>query len=159
MRIDQRTLSPLDQRPAGVHGDYHEGEDVVRLLMPLTMMNESGDALKAAAIPAHELLIVCDDVNLPLGTLRLRADGGAGGHHGLQSCLQALGTERVARLRIGVGVKELPRELEQFVLSPFEPAERPRIEGAMTQAVDACEGWVKEGLEVTMNRYNRAQDS
>ena len=159
VRIDQRTLNPIDQRPAGVHGDYHEGSDTVRLLMPLTMMNESGDAFTAEAVSSRELLIVCDDVNLPLGTLRLRPDGSAGGHHGLHSCLRALGTEQVARLRIGVGVKELPRDLERFVLSPFQPAERPLIERTIVQAAEACEVWVREGLEVTMNRYNRAQES
>ncbi len=152
------TFSPVDERPASVHGDYRLGDTPVRLLMPLTMMNESGDAVRGLAVPAQELLIVCDDVNLPVGVLRLRPQGGAGGHHGLQSCLETLGTEQVARLRIGVGMEPLPSDLRNFVLSAFQEAERPVIAQAVEQAADACEAWVREGIEVAMNRYNRAQD-
>lgn len=157
-RIDQRILSATDGRPAGVYGDYQEGGERVRLFMPLTMMNESGDALKAVNAAPQELLVVCDDVNLPLGTLRFRAQGGAGGHHGMQSCLEALGTEQVARLRIGVGTPELPRDLHDFVLSPFQTAERSHIGQAIAQAADACAVWVKEGIERAMNQYNRTPD-
>ena len=152
-------VHPADGRPAAVYGEYQEGGETVRLLMPLAMMNESGDALRALPTPPQDLLIVCDDVNLPLGALRLRAQGSDGGHHGLHSCLEALGTEQVARLRVGVGVSPLPRELEAFVLSPFAPAERPAIARAVAQAADACAVWVTEGIEVAMNRCNRTQDS
>lgn len=158
VQIGQRILSPTDGRPAGVYGDYQDGTERIRLFMPLTMMNEAGDALKAISATAQELLVVCDDVNLPLGTLRLRAQGSAGGHHGMQSCLEALGTEQVARLRIGVGTPPLPRDLHDFVLSPFQSAERPRIVQAIAQAAEACEVWVKEGIEAAMNQYNRTPD-
>ena len=157
-QILNRMVNPLDGRPAGVSGEYQEGADTVRLLMPLTMMNESGEALRAVDVGLPELLIVCDDVHLPLGSLRLRPDGGAGGHHGLQSCLEALGTEQVARLRLGVGSGELPRELRDFVLSPFHSSERPIMKQMMAQAVEACDAWVKEGMNAAMNRYNRAQE-
>ncbi len=157
VRMAQRLVNSGDGRPAGIAGDYQEGHEAAKLLMPLTMMNESGQALRAAAVDPQDLLIVCDDVNLPLGTIRLRAEGGAGGHHGMQSCLEALGTERVARLRIGVGIKELPRDLRDFVLSPFHSTERPVIKQAIAQAAEACETWVKEGVHAAMNRYNRVQ--
>jgi PTH1 family peptidyl-tRNA hydrolase len=152
--IRERIVGP-DGRPAGVYGDDRHGRDTVRLLMPLTMMNESGQALRGAAVGPQEFLIVCDDVNLPLGTLRLRPVGSAGGHHGLISCLEALGTEEIPRLRIGVGTEPLPRDLTEFVLSPFRSDERPAIRRAVEQAADACETWAAEGLEMAMNRYNK----
>ena len=151
----------LDQagRPAGVMGQYQEGQAVVQLLMPLTMMNESGDALRGLEAPPSELLIVCDDINLPLGTLRLRPEGSAGGHHGLQSCLEALGTERVPRLRLGVGGTDMPRDVRDYVLAPFASRERPLMKQMIEQAADACETWAKEGVTVAMNRYNKVQDA
>ena len=158
VQIVQRFVSPADERPAGIYGDYEDGSQAVRLLMPLTMMNESGDALKGMQVPAQDILLICDDVNLPLGTLRLRPEGGAGGHHGMQSCLQALGTEAVPRLRLGVGVEALPSDLHDFVLSPFRSTERPLINAALAQAVEACETWTREGIEVAMNQYNRVQE-
>ena len=157
IRLLNRTAGPVEGHPAAIAGEYANGTQTVRLVMPLTMMNESGEALAGVEINRQELLIVCDDVNLPLGTLRMRPEGSAGGHHGLQSCLEVLGTEQVPRLRIGVGTGALPKELRDFVLSPFERRERPLAEQMMAQAADACELWVKEGMDVTMNRYNRAQ--
>ena len=105
----RQSYTGSDGRAAGVFGDYRHGGAAVRLLMPLTMMNESGDALHGVQVPRQDLLIVCDDVNLPLGRLRLRPGGGAGGHHGLESCLSVMGTEDIPRLRIGVGADPLPR--------------------------------------------------
>ena len=154
VRVDKRLVSQTDRRPAAVYGDYEHGAETVRLLMPLTMMNESGDAVRDLDVAPTDLLVVCDDVNLPLGMLRLRPQGGAGGHHGLASCLDALGTEDVARLRIGVGISPLPEDLTDFVLSPFGREERPRITPLLEQASKACEVWVQEGIEVAMNRYN-----
>ena len=158
-QILTRRVNAQDGRPAGVSGEYAYEGQTVQLLMPLTMMNESGDALRGLEADVKDVLIVCDDVNLPLGTLRLRVEGGPGGHHGLQSCLEALGTEQVARLRLGVGTAELPSELHDFVLSPFDPAERPVMKSMIAQAADACEVWVKEGVEMAMNRYNRVPDA
>ena len=155
--LSQRLVNLTDQRPAAVAGTYQDGETTVRLVLPLTMMNESGEALVAIEAKPAELLLVCDDVNLPLGALRLRPQGGAGGHHGLESCLGALGTEAAARLRIGVGVEPLPRDLHDFVLSEFRPEERPAITRALEQAAEACQVWAMEGLEVAMNRFNTVQ--
>jgi len=155
--IGQRLVSPSDGRPASVWGEYQEREQPIRLMMPLTMMNESGEALRHLAVAPSDLLIVCDDVNLPLGMLRARAQGSSGGHHGLQSCLDVLGTEQVPRLRIGVGTTPLPRDLEGFVLSRFERTERPVILQAVDRAVDACNAWVTEGIEQMMNRFNVGQ--
>jgi PTH1 family peptidyl-tRNA hydrolase len=156
--LRERLVNPDDGRPAGVAGEYRQGEDSVRLLMPLTMMNDSGDLFKAVRSEPSDLLIVCDDVNLPLGTIRLRALGGSGGHHGLESCLAVLETQAVARLRIGVGAAALPKDLTEFVLSPFGPSERTLVRQTVAQAADACETWVREGIEVAMNQFNRSQD-
>lgn len=125
------------------------------------MMNQSGDALAIAVktwrINLHDILIVCDDVNLPLGTVRLRAQGSDGGHHGLASCLETLGTQEIARLRIGVGVQPLPEDLTDFVLSPFTEQERPAVNQVLRQAVEACELWATEGIQTAMNRVNVPQ--
>ena len=158
VRLSQSLLNPEDQRPAAVFGDYQDGNRTVRLLMPLTMMNESGDAIKALSEPAANMLIICDDVAIPLGTIRLRPQGGGGGHNGLASCITALATEQVARLRVGVGTASTPKELREFVLSPFPSAERPLIKQAIEQAAEACEVWVREGIEAAMNRCNQAND-
>ena len=152
--VTERVIHPADGRPAAVFGQYQDDGRTVQVLMPLTMMNESGDALKAIGGSPKDFLIVCDDVNLPLGMIRLRPQGSAGGHHGLESCLAALGTEEVARLRIGVGAADMPRDLEAFVLSRFRNTELPLIKQAVGQAAEACEMWVREGIEVAMNRYN-----
>ena len=156
--IHQRLVNPQDGRPAGVMGEYAQTGETVRVVMPLTMMNESGDALVALSVLAQDVLIVCDDVQLPLGTLRLRPNGGPGGHHGLQSCLQAMETEEVARLRVGVGSGELPSDLRDFVLSPFRNAERPLVKRMIQEAARACDAWVTEGMLAAMNHYNRAYE-
>ena len=140
-----------------VYADWKTPEGVVRLLCPCTMMNASGDALHAAGrwrIAPAATLIVCDEANLPVGRLRLRAGGRDGGHHGLASCLEALGTPEVPRLRIGVGRDPLPKDLTDFVLSPFEPDEQPVVRQTIQRAVEACEIWATEGLPVAMNRVN-----
>lgn len=122
------------------------------------MMNTSGGTVRASQdswnVQPHDMLIVCDDVNLPLGVLRLRPSGSDGGHHGLASCLEALGSQEVPRLRVGVGVEPLPKELTGFVLSPFTAQERPVLDGALARAVEACEAWATQGIEVAMNMSN-----
>ena len=103
-------------------------------------------------------MIVCDDVYLDLGRLRMRGNGGEGGHNGLRSIADVLGTE-YARLRIGVGRGDSRRELGDHVLSRFEPEELAGIEAAVTRAADAVESWVSDGLVKTMNVFNRSDDN
>ena len=138
------------------HGTWSEGAEPVRLIKPMTMMNRSGDALLAEEPPINPawLLIVCDDVALPLGALRLRPKGGAGGHHGLESCVAACGTSDVARLRVGVGAPQMPRDLTEFVLGPFAKDERSLVDEIIPRAVEACELWVMKGSQVAMNQIN-----
>jgi len=136
--------------------------DVV-LLKPLTFMNLSGHAVSHQRqfykIELADLLIVCDDVNLPLGRLRARAGGSEGGHNGLRSVAEQLGTTDYARLRVGVGRGDNRRDLADHVLSRFEPDELPGIEDAVIRAADAVELWIADGLARVMNTHNRAEDS
>ena len=133
-----------------------------QLIEPHTMMNLSGAAVAAAqrtrAIEPSGMLIVLDDVNLPLGTLRLRPSGSDGGHHGLQSCLAALGTLDVPRLRVGVGAEQMPNDLTGFVLGPFSKEETSVLHTTLSQAVEACELWAARGIESAMNFANANHD-
>lgn len=130
----------------------------VLLLKPLTFMNLSGEAVAAVRayyrIELPDLLVVTDDVNLPLGRLRARREGSSGGHNGLKSVAQALGTEAFNRLRVGVGRGDGRRDLADHVLARFEPEEQEVIEAAILRAADAVELFVAEDIDAVMNRYN-----
>ena len=130
-----------------------------QLLEPQTMMNLSGASVAAAQRRRPgETLIVIDDVNLPLGALRLRPAGSDGGHHGLLSCLEALGTLDVPRLRVGVGAERMPRDLADFVLGPFSKEETSVLHAILGKAVEACELWAARGIESAMNFANATHD-
>ena len=136
------------------------GDELV-LMEPRTFMNASGEAL-AAWWGRHEagpgsagLLVVTDDVYLPLGLIRLRGRGTSGGHRGLESVQQAVGSREYARLRIGVGAAESSAELREHVLDEVAPEEQPALEEAIRLAADAVERWVSEGLLAAMNEFNR----
>jgi len=121
-------------------------------------MNNSGEAVRRLLAyyglgPEH-LLVLVDDINLPLGALRLRRSGSDGGQKGLRSIAQHLKTNGFARLRIGVGQLPPGRDATAFVLSPFRASERDDAAGAMDRAADAVEAALAEGLEVAMNRHN-----
>ncbi|HEY3294672.1 MAG TPA: aminoacyl-tRNA hydrolase [bacterium] len=130
----------------------------VVLLRPLSFMNLSGRPVSAAlrwhGFQISELLVVCDDVNLPLGHIRIREKGGAGGQKGLLSVIQHLGTDEVSRLRIGVGGGHPGANVAHHVLSKFSRAEREIIESALDLSADAVECYLKEGLGTAMNLYN-----
>lgn len=140
----------------------------VRLVKPQTFMNLSGQALRNYVrrpfwSAAKDLLVVVDEVQLPVGRTRVRARGSAGGHNGLKSVEQALGTQEYARLRIGVGPsderKGIYKDLADFVLSPFARDEREDILALMPQLTVTVESWVSDGVEKAMNLYNRPADS
>jgi PTH1 family peptidyl-tRNA hydrolase len=136
--------------------------DVVVLFKPLTFMNLSGEAIAALMryykIASSDLLVVSDDVNLPLGRIRARSTGSEGGHNGLRSVAAALGTTEYARLRVGVGRGDVRRDLADHVLSRFELEEQSGIESAISRAADAVETWVERGVEDVMKVYNRAEE-
>ena len=133
----------------------------VLLAQPQTYMNRSGHAARCL-VERHgfsppQLLVVIDDVALPLGKLRLRANGSPGGHRGLESILENLQSDEVARLRLGVRVGEGPaggEELVDYVLSPFRAEERETVEEMVRRGADACECWRSDGVERAMSRFN-----
>jgi PTH1 family peptidyl-tRNA hydrolase len=132
------------------------GLDVV-LVKPLTFMNESGLAVRKVLAREHaplvDMLVVADDFALPFGKLRFREGGGPGGHNGLRSIIEELGTERFSRLRIGIG--EPDRNAVDHVLSRFHPAERQRLDELLDAAADAVESWAREGTSKAANHHNR----
>jgi PTH1 family peptidyl-tRNA hydrolase len=151
----------LDTGPAeALQAKWRVAGDVVLLVKPLTFMNVSGQAVAAVCryyrIEAPDVLIVCDDVNLPLGRLRARANGSEGGHNGLRSIAEHLGTIEYARLRIGVGRGDARRDLADHVLARFEADEQAAIDEAVGRSLDAVETWVERGMGPVMNAFNRA---
>jgi PTH1 family peptidyl-tRNA hydrolase len=136
------------------------GAEAVLLVKPLTMMNLSGEAVGALAryykVEIGDLLVVADDSNLPLGRLRARPGGSAGGHNGFKSITQHLGTTAWARLRVGVGRGDARRDLADHVLATFTADERPVVEEAIAAAADAVAMFVAEGIGPVMNRFNAA---
>jgi PTH1 family peptidyl-tRNA hydrolase len=134
------------------------GADPLLIAKPLTFMNRSGDAVAALAryydIPPGELLVVVDEVALPFGRLRARARGSAGGHNGLKSIVDRLGTTEFPRLRLGVGRGDARRDLADHVLSTFEADERSALEEFITRAADAAEMFGVYGIARVMNEYN-----
>jgi peptidyl-tRNA hydrolase, PTH1 family len=135
------------------------GGDIVALMQPLTFMNNAGDAVEAwqqgPQGPAAELMVVGDDVYLPVGTMRIRARGSSGGHRGLESIERAMGGRDFARLRIGVGAAESSAHLREHVLAGFTADERTQIDETVVKAADAVECWATEGVLAAMNRFNR----
>ena len=125
---------------------------------PLTFMNRSGDAVAALMrhyeVGAADVLVVVDEAALPFGRLRARMRGSAGGHNGLKSMIERLGTGEFSRLRLGVGRGDSRRDLADHVLAKFEPGERAELEAFITRAADAAEVFAAEGIEAVMNAYN-----
>ncbi len=136
-----------------------DGEKVV-LVRPQTYMNRSGAALspllsQTGFDPVRDLLIVVDEVALPLGTARIRPRGSAGGHNGLKSIAGRLQSEEYPRLRIGVGPRPQDIDQAEFVLGAFESEERSTLDAIIPHTVEIVESWMTDGIEIAMNRFNR----
>jgi peptidyl-tRNA hydrolase, PTH1 family len=129
------------------------------LLSPLTYMNLSGLSVSEAKafykIADEELLVLCDDLNLPLGKLRIRAQGSSGGQKGLDDIIRKLGSDNFSRLRVGIGSPPEGYDWANFVLSKFSAEESPQIEEAVRRASDAVASWARDGVESCMNQFNR----
>jgi PTH1 family peptidyl-tRNA hydrolase len=134
-------------------------DDDVLIVKPLTFMNLSGQSVgeivRFYKIDTSDLLIVSDDVNLPLGRLRARASGSEGGHNGLRSIAQHLGTIDYPRLRVGVGRGDGRRDLADHVLARFDAEEADAMAAAIARAADAADLWIREGLVKMMSSFNR----
>ena len=134
-------------------------EEKLLLAKPQTYMNESGvsvsELMRFYKLDRRDLLVVCDDLDLPLGRTRMRARGAAGGQHGLESTIKLLGTNDFARLKIGVGRPAHGRDANvDFLLSPPRGDERIALDAAIERAADAALAWALEGAETAMNRFN-----
>jgi PTH1 family peptidyl-tRNA hydrolase len=152
--------APTDGVLARSHG-LPGGPPAAILLKPLTFMNRSGQAVGGTQryyrVELSDLLVVTEDVNLPLGRLRARRQGSAGGHNGLRSVIESLGTHTFSRLRIGVGRGDPRRGLAGRVLSRFDAEERPAMNEAVGRAAEAVEVFTELGVESVMNRFNRTE--
>jgi len=162
--LARRQALTFETAPAdAVQAKWRRPDETVWVAKPLTFMNLSGYAVAGLArfykIEVPDLIVVTDDVNLPLGRLRARASGSEGGHNGLRSVAEVLGTTDYPRLRIGVGRGDMRRDLADHVLARFESDEQPGIEAAIARAADAVEMWISQGLAPMMNAFNRAEDS
>jgi len=142
------------------------GSDRLRLLMPQTFMNESGRSIRAALdwfdLSADQVLVLVDDMDLPLGRLRIRAKGSAGGHNGLKSTIQHLGTQEFARLRIGIGApgrsaEERKARTVSHVLGSFNASEQPLLKDVLDEVLSGLELIQRQGLERAGNRLNGLQ--
>ena len=135
----------------------------VLLAEPQTFMNLSGEAVGALVqfyqLPLEKILVVVDDADLPLGEIRLRPGGGTGGHHGLESVTQHLGSKDFARLRIGIGRKNEAREITGHVLGKFGADESALLEKVLERAANQMAYWLDAGLQKAMNQFNGVVDS
>lgn len=147
-------------------GDFGVGRIAsvpVGLLAPANFMNRSGESVSAAlcglpgVVGERDLIVVYDDLDLPLGQLRLRAQGGAGGHRGLESVIEQLGHSRFARLRFGIGRPPAGGDVIEHVLADFSPAEEELLSTQLPLAAEALECFIGEGIAPAMDRYNRAR--
>lgn len=134
-----------------------QGNNII-LLCPLTFMNLSGEAVRACAdyyaLEIGTILVIHDDLDLPLGRIKVVKDGGAGGHKGVSSIIHHLENNQFSRIKVGIGRPRYGETVEDYVLSPFYAYEKGLAQKAMEMAVNACELFVLEGVESAMNQIN-----
>lgn len=161
----RRGVTSWNEKFGGLEAKIRFDDESVILVKPLSFMNLSGQAVQGFSafykVETPDILVIVDDVELPLGRLRARPGGGAGGHNGLKSVIQCLGTEAFPRLRVGVGRGEAGSNLSHFVLGRFDDHEQEAIAAAVVRAADASELFVEQGIGPAMNMFNSApkQDS
>jgi len=158
-RVDWKNERKFQARIARIEGQSRR----VLLCQPQTFMNASGETVGTVAdfyqLPLKQLLVVVDDADLPLGEIRMRSGGSSGGHHGLESIEQHLGSREFARQRLGIGRHDGAREIMDYVLSRFDGAETALMKKVLDRAASQAECWLDEGIEKAMNRFNGVVDS
>lgn len=136
----------------------HDGEKIL-IIKPQTYMNLSGQAVGALArwhkVAPEQILVIYDDLDLPVGKVRIRARGSAGGHNGMKSLIAHLNTEDFARIKVGIGRPPVDKETADYVLSNFLPTEREAIQQAISQSAEAVQVWLDKGLIEAMNRFSK----
>ena len=154
--IDKRDLRCNRLRFRALTEVIEFGGTNVLLMMPQTYMNLSGEAVGEAArfykIPADHVIVISDDISLPLGKLRVRGSGSAGGHNGLKNIIAHLGTDAFPRVKVGVGAPE--HDIVDWVIGPFTASERKVIDGVLDRALGAAECIITDGVSAAQNRYN-----
>jgi PTH1 family peptidyl-tRNA hydrolase len=156
--IARRAAVAFDTSPAdALIARWRRSDEAVLLAKPLTFMNNSGQAIgdltRYFKVDVGDVLVIVDEIQLPLGKLRARARGSAGGHNGLKSVIAHLG-DQFARLRLGVGRGDQRRDLADHVLARFDKDEAPEAERMIARAADAAETFIASGIEAVMNGYN-----
>jgi PTH1 family peptidyl-tRNA hydrolase len=140
--------------------EIQPGSERVVLAAPQTFMNASGRSVRSLMdfyqLKLSNLLVICDDIALPLGRIRLRKSGSSGGQKGLENILQQLGMQEVARLRIGVDAPPPQMDAADYVLGKFSKAEKEIVDNVLSRAADAAEAWAINGITAAMNRFNSA---
>ena len=149
---------PARDRFSGRQSEANFQGERVLLLCPETYMNLSGrsvgEAMSFYKLPLEDLLVVCDDFNLPLGRIRLRPKGSAGGQKGLNDIIKRMGSSEIPRLRLGIGPPPEKWDVADFVLSRFTKSEAETVQDSIRRAADAAEVWQKLGIQESMNQYN-----
>jgi PTH1 family peptidyl-tRNA hydrolase len=159
-RLAERWQIPVNQSKwKGLTGSGRVMGERVVLLKPMTYMNLSGESVRPACdwlkCDIEDVAVVCDDLDLPPGQLRLRKKGSSGGHRGLESLIEHLGTNEFKRVRIGIGHPAGRMPVVDYVISPFTREERPLIEETVERAAEAIHQWVVSTFDEAMNRFNR----
>ena len=155
---DKYNIKINNKKFNGLIGDGFIGGEKVLLLQPQTYMNLSGECVGQISdffkIEPENLIVICDDINLDTGRLRIRAKGRAGGHNGLKNIIAHLGTEAFPRIRVGVGEKTEGWDLADYVLARFSKDDEPVMREAIKNAVGAVETWISDDIGTAMNRFN-----
>lgn len=163
--LSERLAVGVDKsRHHALIGEQFIAGEKVLLVKPQTFMNLSGDSIREIFAfhreleAARDLIVVYDDMDFPVGDLRLRAQGSAGGHNGLKSIINVLGSQEFSRIRIGIGRPDAGRTVIDHVLSPFPTADRAAVEAVLERAADAATFAVEYGFALAMNRFNGPVD-
>lgn len=150
--------SPPRVRSKGEVAEAARGQEKILLVKPQTFMNLSGECVQPLRdfhkIDLRDILILCDDLSLDVGQIRLRASGSSGGQKGLAHILQRLGTHDIPRLRIGIGATPHGWDTVDYVLGKFSFEDRDQVDIALVRAQEAVECWISEGIEKAMSRFN-----
>jgi len=153
-------FSRMESKSLVTKGEYKSHRLI--LVKPLTYMNLTGQAVSSLVrfykVPLENLLVAYDDIDLPVGTQRLRPDGGAGGHKGMQSIIQQLGTNEYPRLRLGIGRPAGKKGAAAYVLKDFSPEEAEFLPVILDQGVEATLTYVTDGIDTAMNKYNSSME-
>lgn len=157
--LAKRLQAPAFQKKFnGQYTTVHTVQGKVVLLKPMTYMNLSGECVRPLAdffeVNDEEIVVLYDDLDLPVGKIRLRQKGSAGGHNGMKSLIAHLGTTEFNRIRIGVDRPSGGMKVSDYVLAPFSADEQPLIEEAVQKSADACEEWQKTPFIEVMNKFN-----